>query len=131
MRDRLEAQLLETQKTSNELKAGFEVTIAEMRRDAAIAHKNQKAENTRLRAELQRYQFLDAIHIKARGPHPQYPARGSVPDEVVSMRLPFEGYTPTEFTHQAVVDNDVTIKPGAYSRRASYFPPSSLLPPAL
>ena len=112
---RLEEALSETQQKYNEVKESRDEEIAKLRREAAIAQKEQKSSIVQLRTQLQRYQVLEAAHSKARGPHPQYPARGNVPDEYVNWRIPFEGYTPTAYTAQVVKDNDVTVKPGGWA----------------
>ena len=44
------------------------------------------------------------FHIKARGPHPQYPKRYEVSEQMVSWAVPTE-YTPIDFTHSIVHEN--------------------------
>ncbi|HOU36203.1 MAG TPA: NUDIX domain-containing protein, partial [Candidatus Omnitrophota bacterium] len=55
------------------------------------------------------------LHVKARGPHPAYPKRSIVPDELVRWITNFFDYNPVEFTHQNVFDNDKTKKPGGWA----------------
>ena len=43
-----------------------------------------------------------AAHVKARGPHPQYPPRFSVPTGKVAWSVPWPEYSPVDFTHQVV-----------------------------
>lgn len=55
-------------------------------------------------------------HQHARGSHPSYPDRALVPDEDVSwLHTPATPYTPTDFTHSVVRDNDCTRKPGGWA----------------
>lgn len=55
------------------------------------------------------------LHVKARGAHPQYPARFAVPDEFVLLEKNFPEYKPTDYTAQTVVDNDETKKKGGWA----------------
>lgn len=50
------------------------------------------------------------IHVKARGAHPAYPARAPVDDDKVNWATPHDEYTPVEFTHDVVLQNDSSIK---------------------
>lgn len=55
------------------------------------------------------------LHVKARGSHPQYPARFHVPDEKVDFMKSFHEYKPTKYTAQVVIDNDETKKAGGWA----------------
>ena len=43
-----------------------------------------------------------AVHVKARGAHPLYPARAAVADADVPWSKSVPGYAPTQFTHPVV-----------------------------
>jgi len=58
-------------------------------------------------------------HIKARGKHPQYPERFSVPDDKMSWSVEWSEYTPINFTHQKVIDNDMSVKKGGWADPAN------------
>jgi len=104
----VEKELRESRKKLEEVNATRESELGSVRREHALAQKHEKAENTRLRTQLLRYQTREVLHVKARGPHPAYPTRVEVPDEYVDWRVPFEAYDPCLHTAKAVVDNDVT-----------------------
>ena len=55
------------------------------------------------------------LHTVARSPHPQYPARTPVPDDLVPFDSPWPDYAPVVFTHPAVVANDCTVKAGGWA----------------
>lgn len=67
------------------------------------------------------------IHVKARGPHPAYPARTSVDDKVVPWDSEFNGYAPVEFVHRAVLANDSSVKKGGWADPQARAPPSHLI----
>ena len=50
------------------------------------------------------------IHHKARSKHPAYPQRKEVDDTKVRWNAEFNDYSPVEFTHPVVRDNDRTVK---------------------
>ena len=44
------------------------------------------------------------VHVKSRGPHPQYESRQPVPDALVPWDRPWKEYAPTEFEAEIVRD---------------------------
>ena len=119
VRERLEAQLLETKTKLDETKLAYESEVGTLKREAASSTKSQRALITQLRTQLKRYQFLERLHIKARGPHAMYPSRFTVPDEYVDWRLPYAEYVPTAYTASVVIDNDSTVKQGGWADPAN------------
>ena len=55
------------------------------------------------------------LHIKARGVHPDYPQRFFVPDTYVPMNVVWPEYKPIQFTHDAVISADYTVKVGGWA----------------
>jgi len=58
---------------------------------------------------------MPPLHVNARGKHPAYPERAVVPDENVPWSVPWASYSPTVFTHDAVIANDCTVKQGGWA----------------
>ena len=48
----------------------------------------------------------EKLHVRARGPHPQYPPRGNVPNDKVAWSASFPNYEPVAHTAAAVIEND-------------------------
>ena len=46
------------------------------------------------------------LHSRARGPHPLYQSRETVPDDLVPWAVKWEDYTPTQYTAEVVLNND-------------------------
>ena len=99
-------------------KARLRAEVEETKKQLDVKDKEHHDKLSLLNRKLgQSRMHTSALHVKARGPHPMYPARASVPDNIVHWTSPHpaEGYHPTAYTAQPVVDNDVLKKPGGWA----------------
>lgn len=55
------------------------------------------------------------LHNKARGAHPLYPSRSTVPDDCVSWSAEWQDYFPCAYTADSVVANDITSNPKGWA----------------
>ena len=55
------------------------------------------------------------VHVRARGSQPQYPHRFTVPPDKAVWSHRCDGYSPVEFTHPVVLENDATVKVGGWA----------------
>jgi len=110
----LEGELEQTQREVSRLRAEIE----EVHRARAQKEKEHSEEITKLNRKLGDSRLhAKALHLKARGPHPKYPPRFNVPDKFVDWGSPHpvDGYNPTAYTAEAVLDNDCTKKAGGWA----------------
>ena len=76
---------------------------------------DKRRKKERMEKRLESLVAADRLHITARGPHPKYPHRFDVPDELVPWAKEWDEYAPDEYTHPSLVENDRSKKEGGWA----------------